>query len=111
MSAEDDGSIKIRLNPEERAAIEAAAASKDLTISAFVRTAALSLAAAVKRAEGEPPPAAPSEPGRPLRAPGPPRGAAGWSGCELHPNAIVIPGSRGSMLCGEPGCTNLARYG
>ena len=109
MSIEDDGSIKIRLTPEERAAIEAAAASKDLTISAFVRTAALSLAAAVKRAEGEPPPAAPSE--HPLRAPAPPRGAEGWSGCELHPNAIVVPGSRGSMLCGEPGCTNLARYG
>jgi hypothetical protein len=112
MSTEDDASVKIRLNPDERAAIEAAAASKDLTISAFVRTAALNLVAALKRADGKPPSAAPSEHGSPRRTPTPPpRGAEGWSGCELHPDANAIPGHGGRMLCGEPGCTNMARYG
>ena len=112
MSTENDGSVKIRLNPDERAAIEAAATSKDLTISAFMRTAALNLVAALKRAEGKPRSAAPSEHGPPRRAPAPPpRGAEGWSGCELHPHADAIPAFRGTMLCGEPGCTNPARYG
>jgi hypothetical protein len=112
MSTEDDASIKIRLNPDERAAIEAAAASRDLTISAFVRTAALNLVAALKRAEGKPPSADLPEHGRPQRAPTPPpRGAEGWSGCELHPDADGILGPGGRVLCGAPGCTNMARFG
>jgi len=112
MSTEDDASIKIRLNPDERAAIEAAAASKDLTISAFVRTAALNLVAALKRAEGRPSSTDPPKDVLPRRTPASPaRGAAGWSGCELHPDASAVPGSGGRMLCGEPGCPNMARYG
>jgi hypothetical protein len=105
-------SIKIRLSPDERAAIEAAAASKDLTTSAFVRTAALNLVAALKRAEAKPLSVDPSEDDGPRRTPtAPPRGAEGWSGCELHPDAGAIPGPGGRMYCGEPRCRNMARYG